>query len=212
MAVYFVALTHEDNQIAAFTAVYNVAGAVFCVGVSFLSICRSRVNFLVGAGVPQTAKNYFEFFYYCALASGAVMGAAIFCLREPLSKFLADSNPEMKRWFKLLLAIYCAGMASDARYGTSSVGMKSVNKIRVVLKLSVLVIIGGNAFISIALFLQGAQSPSFLITTLSLFYVQNFICFHVIKQTDWSEVRPASIPADQMMVELLEYGSRRNSH
>ncbi len=210
MALYFVALSHDDNQITAFTAVYNVAGAVYCLGISFLSICRSRVNFLLGAGRPQAAKNYFEFFYLSALATGAVAGAAIFCLRDRLAGWLADSNPEMKELFKVLMAVYCLGMPNDTSYGTSIVGMKSVNKIRVVLKLSFVIIIGAEALLLTILHLRGAQSPHFLATTLSLFYVQNFICFYIIKQTDWSQLK-MPVRSDEKMLELLEPGSPRNN-
>jgi len=45
---YFVALLRDQDQMAAYSSVYNITGIIYCLGLSLAQVCRTRLNILIG--------------------------------------------------------------------------------------------------------------------------------------------------------------------
>ena len=185
---YFVALTHDNNQLAGFSAVYNWGGVVYTLGISMSSICRTRMNLLVGSGNPIAARNYFEFYYLCSLFVGVAVGCITYFIREPLSWIYADSNPEMKDWYKLLLAVYCLAIPNDASYYVVMLGMKSLNRVAWLVVMSIATVVVGNVLVCRYLYTLEAQSQYYLLSMTLFFFLLNISCYLIALGSDWKKL------------------------
>ena len=211
---YFVAITHDNNQIAAFAAVYNWGGVIYTLGISLSSICRTRVNMLIGSGHPSAARNYFEFFYASSLIIGWILGCITYLIREPLSWIYADSNPQMKEWYKLLLTVYCLAIPNDASYYVVMLGMKSLNRVIDLVKMSFVLIVLGNMLVCRYLWMVEAKSHHYLLSMIFFFFTLNVACYFIAVKSDWTMLH---LPATKICQEAKELqaidslGDKRNN-
>ncbi len=188
---YCVALTHDNNQMAGFSAVYSWGGIIYTLGVSMSSICRTRMNLLIGSGKPLTARNYFEFFYFFSMVIGVALGCVTYFIREPLSWIYADSNPEMKEWYKLLLAVYCLAVPIDSSYYVVMLGMKSLNKVSMLVIMSFATIVFGNMLVCRYLYTLEVKSQFYLLSMIFFFFTLNFSCYLIGMASNWKKLLPS---------------------
>lgn len=141
---FFIALTDNTDQIAAYYCTVNITSMMFCVGFAFAIICRTRMNILLGMGHHQAAKNYFKFYVGFNLIIGGVIGVFLYVCRDLLVRLYSDSTPDMKHWFFRLVLIYSIVASTEIAMNTVMVGVKSIGKIGMLLFLNVMFPLVGN--------------------------------------------------------------------
>ena len=145
ITTYFVALTHDNAQIAAYTCIYNVTALVYCIGISMGFVCRTRISILLGMGRPLVAKAFFKSFYRFTAFFGLLLCSASLLLRERIADLYSSNDPEQRECFLMLLTTYSLFMPSETSLMTASISMKTIGKVRLLLILNLLVLLGLNS-------------------------------------------------------------------
>ena len=141
---FFIALTNNIDQIAAYYCTVNITSMMFCLGFAFAIICRTRVNILLGMGYHEAAKNYFKFYVGFNLFVGGIIGVILYLCRDLLVRLYSDSTEDMKQWFFKLIFIYAVVASTEIAMNTIMVGVKSIGKIGLLLTLNIMFPLVGN--------------------------------------------------------------------
>ena len=144
VTTYFVALTKDPAQIAAYTGLINVSVICYCVGISFALICRTRVSILAGMGRQDVAISFFRTYYWFTVFIGCCLGAVGYLYRDSISGVYASSDREMRETFKKLLTIFCVFMPAECSLMTATITMKSIGKIKLLVALNVVILLVCN--------------------------------------------------------------------
>lgn len=73
------AILQEDiYNLTAFIQFLNLFSVVYCVGIGFSLVVRSRINFLFGKEKFKTAKNFFWWFWRTLVFYGVLVGFVVF--------------------------------------------------------------------------------------------------------------------------------------
>lgn len=77
---YWIGMTHDDIQIAAFVSWSNLAAIIFTIGIAFGIVSRTNAGHLVGGGKSLEAKNQIGFGLFVTTLIGCVfcLGFAVF--------------------------------------------------------------------------------------------------------------------------------------
>lgn len=187
---YFVAITHDNNAIAAYSAIISVAALVFTTGMAFAFIARTRINLLIGMGRGQTAKNFWIFFEVSCVVFSSFYMILCFFIPDYIAKIFADSSPEMKNIFVQLLFIYGIVMPSEVSCLTSVVAVKSVGKIVQIIGFVFVYYVCMNFIISYNFHNWGYGAPAlFTGLCLSIFFF-NVTMITIALLTDWTKIKP----------------------
>ena len=212
--VFFVALTHDNNQMASLASIFSCASIPYCFGYSLSAICRTRVNMLIGSERFLTARNYFEYFYFCSVVMGAAMSMFLVLIREPLSWIYADSNPQMKEWFKLLIIVYSFGFPNEASICVVMIGMKSLNKLKLLIKICFATVVFGAFLAGLAIHKFNGQVHHYVASMIFFFFTLNVACYFIAVKSDWTMLH---LPATKICQEAKELqaidslGDKRNN-
>ena len=202
IATYFVALLHNNNMISAYSAVIAISGVIYCTGMAFAIICRTRINILIGMKKFEVACNYFDFFVKSAAGTGIVIGLVSAAFTPWVAASFASSNDEMYGYFVVVYLIYCSCMGSETSIYSSFVGIKTVGKVRELVKLNCITMIGFNgAICALCYFLRMGPGFTFL-SVMSCLIVLNYLCYKTTIESDWSVAKVEEGPAEPESKEL----------
>lgn len=126
---YFVALLHDNEQMAAFVNALSLSSTVYNIGLSFSIVSRTRINILLGMGLHRIAKRAYLFFMYCAILVGILVWAVMFPLREQVADLFSDSTPRIRKYYMVNLLVYLCYIPFELSIYTVYVGVKSIGKI-----------------------------------------------------------------------------------
>jgi Na+-driven multidrug efflux pump len=188
VASYFVFLTHDIPQIAAYTAVMNFTSLFYSIGETFAIICRTRMNLLIGKELKRTAKNFYIFFMLVLFTMGTLAGVFFYLVRKQVTSAYAESNFYMSEAFEKLFIVYCFCIPSELSIPTTFMGIKTVGGINCLLALNFLLFICGN-FVQSYYFsvVKHWGSLPIFIGLQVLFYIENFLCISRVLFTDWAK-------------------------
>lgn len=102
----FVAVNCDENQTVAFYAASNISVIVWIISSAISTVCRTRINLMIGLKKYDTAKNFYYFYITLIALLGVLFGILVFFSRDFLSWLVANSTPEMKHWFTIIMTIY----------------------------------------------------------------------------------------------------------
>ena len=102
---YFVILTHDENQIAAFTIIETLSAPIYELGEAFSAIMRTRMNILIGKKLPEQAKTFSRFYYQMMLVMSLLLGITLLLCRGLFKEWLASSNPQLAELFSILVVL-----------------------------------------------------------------------------------------------------------
>src|SRR3990167_1219678 len=103
---YFVILTHDENQIAAFTIIESLGAIVYTFGEAFATIMRTRMNILIGKKYNQTAKNFAMFFYGVVVAFCLVSQSIVYYFRDTIANIFTGNSKELNNVFKTMVLLF----------------------------------------------------------------------------------------------------------
>lgn len=191
MAAYMTTLTHNVDQIAAHTSLVNICYFVYNLGLGFSSSVRTRVNYLLGNGQGQSAKN---FFFICLAGMSFVcmlLGTLIFNLREKIVLFYASDNEKVAFYLRKLLILYAFLVPGDFLTSFMFTVARSTNQTVYNIGLNVVLIIFLHCTASYYVVVHLGGS---CVETVSLLYfsaIGTFVCliwrFHSL---DWNAISP----------------------
>lgn len=184
---YFVAVTGNNDSIAAYTSFISVNTLLFIVGLSFATICRTRLNLLMGMHLPNTARNFFFFFVTCAAIVGLVVSVALFSTRTILAEFFANSTERMKNDFFGLLSVYVFAAPSELSVATSMMGMKTLGRIIDVLKIAFIFYVLLNFITGKTILHFGGEVTSLFAGLLSVITLMNITLVIICYRDDWNK-------------------------
>ena len=188
IAGFFVLLHGDNNQSAAYYSAVNVSALTYTSGIAFGIIIRTRINMLMGMGLPQTARNYFEFYFISTVIAGTVIGIIGLLNRKLLADCYASANDELRRWFLTLVVLYAVTAPSEASACSALVALKTVGGIGHLLKLSVCTLLLGNS-ISGPMFLYFKIDVTYIFGfTMFLTVLYNVLVLKKVLETDWNAV------------------------
>jgi Na+-driven multidrug efflux pump len=141
---YFVILTHDENQIAAYSLVDNLLTITYTVGEAFATIMRTRMNILIGKNLHSVAKRFFIFFFTSNLIMALIMTMVVYFCQQKLVFMLASSNPKLSEYFSSLMYLFILYGTGSMLICTVMVGLKSTGQINFLLGWNLCLFIGVN--------------------------------------------------------------------
>jgi Na+-driven multidrug efflux pump len=102
---YYAGLTHDNIQIAAYVGWTNLAGIVFCTGLGFGIIGRTKVGTLLGMSKPVDAKNMMWFNITVTGFVGVFVCILFNCIKYYLT-LIYTGVPEISNTMQVLIMIY----------------------------------------------------------------------------------------------------------
>ena len=102
---YFAGITKDDIQIAAFVGWTNLAGIVFCTGLGFGIIGRTKIGHLVGAKKFEDAKNLMYFNLTVTGVIGCLICVIFLSIRYYMT-FIYTNIPEISQKMSGLFLVY----------------------------------------------------------------------------------------------------------
>ena len=185
IATYFVARTKDQNQIAAYTAILNLSGVFYCIGISYAVIVRTRINILIGMRLGDTAKNYFKFAYLSSIFTGVLLSLVALPNRSFVSLIYASSTPEMKDWFMSLSLIYFMFLPCEVSFYSALIGIKTTNQLSFLIAINCVSILAANTVLQmIAFHFEGKAQSTLLIVMCCLLSI-NISCSWKALTRDW---------------------------
>jgi Na+-driven multidrug efflux pump len=142
VAIYFTGITQDMTQIAAHTALSNVAYFMVNTGLGFSTVGRTRVNMLLGRGLRAAARNFFVLYLCGMILTGFCLSLAMIASRPLLVYIYAGENPEVAALLSRLLLLYAIFLPADFIMSFLFTVCRSTNQIllSVVLNLSLFVL------------------------------------------------------------------------
>lgn len=184
---FFIALTDNTDQIAAYYCTVNITSMMFCVGFAFAIICRTRMNILLGMGHHEAAKNYFKFYVGFNLVVGGIIGVILYFCRDLLVRLYSDSTEDMKKWFFKLVLIYAIVASTEIAMNTIMVGVKSIGKIGLLLTLNVMFPLLGNLAGGLIIHHYGLNCDAQFANYMAICTFITILCFIIGMCADWSK-------------------------
>ena len=126
---YYNALSHDNNQISAFSSMMNIVYIVIDIGFGFLVVGRTRVNYLLGAGYSTAAKKVGLVSLVAVGCTSLITGTIIYLLRNPIANMYASNSEETLGYLVKMLALYRFFLAADMGYTSIATLMRSTNNV-----------------------------------------------------------------------------------
>lgn len=184
----YIAMVGNNDSIGAYAGIVNFGGIIYRIGITFAITCRTRVNILIGAHLPNTARNFFRFTMLVTLIIGMILSALVYVCREYIIKIYADSTEDVEREFNKLLSVYTLFIPSAISQSISYVGMKSTDSMGVLLLFNVLIVLGVNGTLGLYLCLHGYSLTVLFALLLTLVLIVNVLSFlYSTEINDWGE-------------------------
>ena len=188
IASYFVFRTHDNSQIAAYSAILNFASIFYATGETFAIICRTRMNILIGKDLKRTSKNFFIFYILVLFILGAIIGLICYFIREEITYLYAGNNEYMSESFEKLFIVYCFCIACELSITTVFMGIKTIGGIGCLLLMNFSLFIGGNFVLCYYLtVVKGWGSLAIFIGLQSIFYLESILSVCRVVFTDWTK-------------------------
>ena len=190
---YFIALSSDSNQMAAYYSTLNLSTLLFTVGIAFGITTRSRMNILIGMREIDASKNYYKFSVLFTAIIGLILGTTLYLLRFEAAQLFASSTPAMQSWFLRLQIVLLAISWSPLSFSTCSLGLKCLGKLNLMMALNFTFVLVLNLIFGLVVYrlgggcdLQFANYEVFCVTF-------QLLCFVVSLSSDWSTILPASL-------------------
>lgn len=187
---YFVALLHDNDQMAAFVNALSLSSIIYNVGISFSIVSRTRINILLGMGLPATAKHAYKFFIYCAFFVGILILAVMFPLKEQIADLFSDSTPKIREYYVINLMVYIAYIPFELSIYSIFVGVKSIHKIAHQVFFNILWLLLLNTALNYTFRRLGYESNAVWAIIFGCQAGLYFSSLVVALTSDWSEVNP----------------------
>lgn len=185
----FVLLSNKVYQIGAFYTVMNICNITYCIGYAFAIVARTRMNILIGKGLRETARNFFEFYIICVMGCGVVYGILLIAAKDGLAKIYASSHPELESWFTTLLIILALICHSEIALSCSQVGLKTIGKVGYMLFLSVTLALLGNTIGGIIYMFSGFSVTFIFSYAMCNIVILNATILYKALSSDWKHLR-----------------------
>ena len=189
LTMYFILLKRDDNQTAAYNCIVNITGIIFCFGIAFSIICRTRINILIGMKRKIAAKNFFIFFTVCTVFIGFLLGVSLYFTRSLLARAFSDSSDDMKHWFYRLLFIYSTVAGIQLAMCTIMVGMKTAGKVTVLLIINVIISLGGSLATGYIIYRHELPCDAQFTGYMALGNLLTVIVLIITLSSDWSTIK-----------------------
>ena len=102
-AAFMTTLTKDMSQIAAHTSLVNIAYFIYNLGLGFSNIARTRINYLLGKGHGQAAKNFFIVCFIGMVSISMVLGGTIYLFKQSIVNFYTSNNESTAKYLLSLL-------------------------------------------------------------------------------------------------------------
>ena len=142
IAIFFTTRTHNLAQIAAHTALQNIAYCAVNTGLGFSCIGRQKLNMLLGMGHRKAAKKFFFLFLIGMLATGAFISIIVWCFVDKISHIYVGTDLETLTWMNRILTLYCAFLPLDFLFPFIFTACRSTGNVALSLILNVIFLIG----------------------------------------------------------------------
>ena len=110
---YFVALTHDIHQVAAFGSMINIAYLCFIMQLGFKFLNRTRISSLLSRGYHEAAKRYFNIAFFGLILLNLLLGVILFLSREYISDLYLGNIRESRAYLVQLITVYSFVMCVD---------------------------------------------------------------------------------------------------
>lgn len=192
IAIFFTSQTKSDGQIAAHTAVANIAYFVVNTGIGFSTIGRVRINMLLGKGLNQAAKIFFKIYSAGSLAVSLIFSATLMLLKTQILEIYGGQNQDVREWLEKMLLWYIIFLPLDFLFPFLFTVCRSTNHIMLTSVLNVgLLICTSSAVDYYLVYIKSPQATC--VDLLIVMYTMIACIFGILTtkllKTDWNSVK-----------------------
>jgi Na+-driven multidrug efflux pump len=191
IAIFFTSQTKNDGQIAAHTAIANISYFMVNTGLGFSTVGRVRINMLLGQGLKQAAKVFFQIFMTGSLFVGMILSTFLLVFKSHILDIYGGANLDVKEWLEKLLLWYVLFLPLDFMFPFLFTVCRSTNHIMLTSLLNVgLLICASSAIDYYLVYVKSPQATcvELLIVMYTLIAcIFSTITFKLIR-TDWKSI------------------------
>lgn len=185
---FFVAMTKDIHQIAAFGSLTNIVYMVCTLQIGFRFGARSRINYLMAKGYIAAAKRCFYLFFIGVICLNILLGVLVYFVKEYIADFYAGNINETRVHLVRILAIYCFAMSADAVFGLLSLVARTIDHVGFGITMNVVFMIclmGMTHYIIVKVLHQTVEWMTLnMYLTFTLVYVLTLLKFAIY---DWNK-------------------------
>lgn len=204
----FVYMTQDKEQIAGYSGALNITTLFYAAGETFATICRTRMNLLIGKNMKNAAKKFYLFFLIGVFLFGGLIGGVFLLTRDIVSHLYAGASKREYYYFSNILTIYCFCIPNELSITTSFMGLKTIGNINFLLGLNILLLIGGNLVYCVIVTRYFNKGAIYLFAGLNtIFYFMNLVCVLRVAFTNWNTIM---LVTDDSLADLSTQKSPRD--
>ena len=123
------ALSNDKRQIAAYGSIINIVYMIFDISYGFMTVGRTRVNYLIGNGMFTAAKKMGIIVICSEGILGGVFGLLLYVLRYQVAGLYTSHDEGQLEFTVSLLALYSFFVQADMHYNTATMLARSTNHV-----------------------------------------------------------------------------------
>src|SRR3990167_8276462 len=191
IAIFFTSQTRNHSQIAAHTAVANLAYFVVNTGLGFSTVGRVRINMLLGQGLKQAAKIFFIIFSVGSLCVGAIFSTCLLIFKSQILDIYGGTNEAVREWLQKMILWYVLFLPLDFMFPFLFTVCRSTNHILLSSLLNVVLLICTSSVIDY--YLIHVKSPQATCVELLVVMYSMIACIFgalsvKLLKTDWKQI------------------------
>lgn len=196
----FVYKCPDINQTAAYVNIATFFSLNYCVSDGAATVLRTRMNMLLSLKKTKTAKKLMIYYLLGFVFLWTLVSCGFYLSRSAVSSLVADSTVSLAEYFKEIIAVYSAFMTSDFLIFPLTMVMKSLGKVKLVIALNIVFILGLNFALNywISMFLQKRVIYNFIVIE-SLCLILNIIYICYALSYEWSDIKTDGIEEEDLI-------------
>ena len=189
-STFFVGLTRDTTQMAALVSLMNIPYIMCDIGSGFLTIGRTRVNYLLGAGLTKASKKMAALAFLSCLVPAIIFGLLLLFTKDDIALLYASNDLLEKAYLVRLIEIYSFFTIIDISYFLFVALMRGANQVLFSTLAFLFIGVGGNSSICTYLYLTNKlSSAAILLSMYSALSLALFLCVVRLFTLDWQKIK-----------------------
>ena len=199
-STFFVGLTRDTTQMAAFGSLMNILTIICDIGAGFLTIGRTRVNYLLGAGLIKASKKMAALAFLSCVAPAIIFGLLLFFSKNHIALLYSSNDLIEKGYLVRLIEIYSFFIIIELSYYLLIALMRTANQVLFSSLAYLFIGVGGNTVICTYLYhtnrLNCAAIGLSMYFSLSSAYL---VCLVRMFTLDWHKIKIESADCSKIV-------------
>ena len=199
-STFFVGLTHNTTQMASFGSLMNIPYIICDIGAGFLIIGRTRVNYLLGAGLTKASKKMAALAFLSCLVPAIIFGLLLLFIKDDIALLYASNDLHEKAYLVRLIEIYSFFTIIELSYYLLVALMRTANQVLFSTLAFLFIGVGGNIVICTYLYQTNRLKCTAILLSMYFSLSSAFlVCLVRLFTLDWHTIKIESADCSKIV-------------